>query len=51
MTPAQVELMRQAARTLLAHHDAGLKCEPHAAQWVRDVLGTVPLPKSEGRKA
>jgi hypothetical protein len=51
MTPAQVELMRQAARNLLAHHEAGRKCDPHAVQWARDILRPIPQPKTEGSKA
>lgn len=38
MTPEQRELMRQAARNLLAHHEAGRKCDPQALKWAHNVL-------------
>lgn len=37
MTPDQVSRMKQAARTLLAHHEAGRKCDPHAVDWAKFV--------------
>lgn len=42
MTPAQFELMQQAARTLLAHRDAGRKCDPHALKWAEQLLKQNP---------
>jgi hypothetical protein len=45
MTPEQVNLMLQAARTLLAHHEAGRKCDPEALRWARNLLAANPKPK------
>jgi hypothetical protein len=45
MTSEQVNLMLQAARTLLAHHESGRKCDPHAVQWARDLLAANQSPK------
>ena len=42
MTPAQFELVKQAARTLLAHRDAGRKCDPHAIRWAEQLLKQNP---------
>jgi hypothetical protein len=53
MTPDQVELMKTAARTLLAHRDAGRKCDPHAVKWAEQLLtqNTQPQkPESEERE-
>ena len=38
MTPEQFELMRTAARTLLAHRDCGRKCDPEAIAWAETLL-------------
>lgn len=47
MTPEQITLMRQAARNLLDHHNAGRKCDPHAVQWARNVLRWAHEPKEK----
>jgi hypothetical protein len=47
MTPTQFNLMLQAARTLLAHHESGRKCDPHALRWARDLLAANPVPKKD----
>ncbi len=39
MTPEQFELLKQAARTLLAHRDAGRKCSEAGVRWAEGVLG------------
>ena len=38
MTADQFELMKTAARTLLAHRDAGRKCDPHGLRWAENLL-------------
>jgi hypothetical protein len=40
--------MLQAARTLLAHHASGRKCDPEAIRWARTLLAANPVPKKEG---
>lgn len=42
MTPQQFELVKQAARTLLAHRDTGRKCDPHAVKWAEQLLKQNP---------
>ena len=42
MTAEQFELMKTAARTLLAHRDAGRKCDPHGLQWAENLLRQNP---------
>jgi hypothetical protein len=44
MTAEQVELMKQAARNLLAHRDAGRKCDPEALRWAEHLLKANPKP-------
>ncbi len=44
MTPEQIELMKTAARTLLAHRDAGRKCDPEAVRWAEQLLAQNPRP-------
>ena len=44
MKPEQIELMKTAARTLIAHHDAGRKCDPEGLKWARAVLRNNPNP-------
>lgn len=38
MTPAQFDLVKQAARNLLAHRDAGRKCDREAVRWAEQLL-------------
>lgn len=38
MSPDKRELLRRAAQNLLAHRDAGRKCDPHAVRWAENVL-------------
>jgi hypothetical protein len=45
MTPDQINLMLQAARTLLAHQAAGRKCDPNAIQWAKNLLAANPTQK------
>ncbi len=45
MTKEQFELMKTAARTLLAHRDAGRKCDETAVQWAEQLLKQNPAPK------
>lgn len=45
MTPDQIQLMRQAVRTLLEHHKAGRKCDAHAVQLAKNVLRWPHEPK------
>ena len=45
MTAEQIELMKTAARTLIAHHDAGRKCDPEGLRWARAVLRNNPSPQ------
>lgn len=42
MTPAQFDLMKQAARNLLAHRDAGRKCDAHGIAWAVRLLKQNP---------
>lgn len=42
MTPAQFDLMKQAARNLLAHRDAGRKCDRDALRWAEQLLKQNP---------
>lgn len=42
MTPEQFDLMKQAARNLLAHRDAGRKCDPHGIAWAVRLLKQNP---------
>jgi hypothetical protein len=42
MTAEQVELMKQAARTLLAHRDSGRICDPHQIAWAESLLSANP---------
>jgi hypothetical protein len=57
MTAEQFELMKQAARNLLAHHHAGRKCDPEALRWAEQLLKanprplTVPHEANEGNKS
>lgn len=51
MTPEQIELMRQAARTLLAYHQSGRKCDPHAVAWAKNILRWPHQPKPEKTNA
>ena len=44
MTAEQVELMKTAARTLLAHRDCGRKCDPDSIQWAETLLANNPAP-------
>lgn len=44
MTPEQIELMKQAARNLLAHRDAGRKCDREAIAWAEQLLKANPKP-------
>ena len=44
MTAEQVELMKTAARTLLAHRDCGRKCDPEAIKWAETLLANNPAP-------
>jgi hypothetical protein len=44
MTPDQVELMRAAARTLIAHHEAGRIVDPYSLEWAWWTLHREPLP-------
>ncbi len=46
MTPEQFELMKQAARTLLAHRDAGRKCDQKAVEWAEALLRQNPGSKA-----
>ena len=50
MTPDQIQLMRQAARTLLEHHKSGRKCDPNAVEWAKNILRWPHEPKTEGSK-
>ena len=43
MTPEQFELMRTAARTLLAHRDCGRKCDTEAIAWAETLLRNNPV--------
>lgn len=45
MTPEQFALMQQAARNLLAHRDAGRKCDRHAIAWAEQLLKQNPQQK------
>lgn len=45
VTPDQFELIRQAARNLLAHRDAGRKCDREAVRWAEQLLKQNPAPK------
>jgi hypothetical protein len=45
VTPDQVNLMRQAAKNLLAHRDAGRKCDPEGVRWAEQLLKQNPEPK------
>jgi hypothetical protein len=38
MNPEQFELMKQAARNLLAHRDAGRVCDPESVKWAERLL-------------
>ena len=38
MTPEQVELMKTAARTLIAHHEAGRIVDQFALEWARALV-------------
>ena len=38
MKPEQFQLMLTAARSLLAHRDAGRSCDPHSIEWAEAVL-------------
>lgn len=42
MTPEQFELMKTAARTLLAHRDAGRTCDAESVRWAEALLATNP---------
>lgn len=42
MTAEQFELMKTAARTLLAHRDAGRHCDPHGLLWAENLLRQNP---------
>ena len=42
MTAEQFELMKTAARTLLAHRDAGRTCDPHGLLWAENLLRQNP---------
>jgi hypothetical protein len=44
MTPKQIELMKQAARNLLAHRKAGRKCDRDAIRWAEQLLKNNPKP-------
>ena len=44
MNPEQIELMKDAARLLLAHRDAGRSCDPHVIEWAETVLRNNPAP-------
>jgi hypothetical protein len=46
MTPEQFELTKQAARNLLAHRDAGRKCDPEALRWAERLLKQNQAPKT-----
>ena len=45
MTPAMFDLMRTAARTLLAHRDAGRHCDPYSVAWAEALLRSNPETK------
>jgi hypothetical protein len=51
MTPDQIQLMRQAARTLLEHHKAGRKRDHHALKWAKNILRWPHEPKPEKTNA
>lgn len=47
--PTTKELIYRAAKTLLAHHEAGRKCDPHGLEWARWIVrhnGPPPTPKA-----
>lgn len=45
MTPATFELMKTAARTLLAHQAAGRSCDPDSVRWAQQLLAQNPKPQ------
>jgi hypothetical protein len=56
MTPKQIELMKQAARNLLAHRAAGRRCDRDAIRWAERLLKANqkpynPPPDSDEEKA
>lgn len=44
MNPATFELVKRAARTLLAHRDAGRHCDPLSVEWAEQTLSQNPGP-------
>jgi hypothetical protein len=49
MTAEQIELMKQAARNLLAHRKAGRRCDRSAIVWAEQLLKNNPKPYNPPR--
>lgn len=49
MNAEQIELMKAAARTLLAHRDAGRHCDPEGIRWAEQLLAQNVEPKVESK--
>jgi len=47
VNPEQIELMKDAARLLLAHRDAGRTCDPYALKWAETLLRNNPTPVTQ----